>query len=257
MSEPTRWRPLPSDRVGAEEFDRDCYAHEDLAWWTPLLVELGGISAAQRVLDVGCATGGFAIAIARRAGAQVIGCDLSLPFLGYARTKPAGGVKWTAGDGQCLPFVDEAFDCVVMSLVLHQVADRGRAVGEAFRVLRKPGVLVVRTILPDDVAGRIPFRFFPTPVFQQAAVMPSLDELAEWASAAGFDRIRSHRVRRDKRLWLEEVEGSFRREAARRYPFLSQQELDEGMDRMRADWQRQGRRWIDPRPTQFIIATKH
>lgn len=256
MSEPTPSRPLPSDRVGAADFNRDRYAHENLAWWTPLLVELGGIAAGQRVLDVGCATGGFAVAIAERTGAQVIGCDLSLPFLGDARTKPAGGVGWTAGDAQRLPFVGEAFDCVVMSLVLHQVADRGRAVAEAFRVLGKPGVLVVRTILPEDVAGRIPFRFFPTLVFQQAALMPSLDELAGWASAAGFDRIRSHRVRRDKRLRLEEVEGSFRREAARRYPFLSRQELDEGMARMRVDWERQGGRWIDPRPTQFIIATK-
>jgi hypothetical protein len=84
-----------------------------------------------------------------------------------------------------------------------------------------------------------------------------MGELALTAgSAAGFDRIHSQRVRRDKRLRLEEVEGSFRREAARRYPFLSQQELDEGMARMRTDWECQGGGWIDPRPMQFIIATK-
>jgi hypothetical protein len=28
------------------------------------------------------------------------------------------------------------------------------------------------------------------------------------------------------------------------------------MVRMHADWERQGRRWVDPRPTQFIVATK-
>jgi SAM-dependent methyltransferase len=257
MGEPSRRGFRASDRVGAEAFDRDHYADENLAWWTPLLVELGGISAGRRVLDVGCATGGFAIAIAGRTGARVVGCDLSLPFLGYAGTRPGGGVVgWTAADGQRLPFAGGAFDCVVLSLVLHQVADRGRAVAEAFRVLGRPGVLVVRTVLPEDVAGRIPFRFFPTLAARQAALMPSLDELAGWAAAAGFAGVRGHRVRRDRRLRLEEVEGSFRREAARRYPFLSGRELEEGLARMRADWEGQGRRWVDPRPTQFVVAAK-
>ena len=256
MPELMTWRLLPSDRIAPADFDADNYSTDNLSFWTPLLIELGGISPGQRVLDIGCATGGFAIALAKQTGAHVIGCDLSMSFLAFARMKSPDLVAWTAGDVQNLPFNDGSFNCVVASLLLHQVADRTRALTEGFRVLRSSGAMVIRTILPEDIAMRIPFRFFPALAQQQEAVMPSLGELTDRAHAVGFERIHVRRVCRDKGLYLDEVEGSFRREAACRYRFLTQQDLDEGVQRMRADWQRAGHRWIDPRPTHFIVAGK-
>jgi ubiquinone/menaquinone biosynthesis C-methylase UbiE len=256
MREPTPGRPLPSDRIAAADVDADRYPADNLAFWVPLLVELGGITAGQRVLDVGCATGGFTIAIAEQTHAHVVGCDRSPSLLVFAQTKPAGSVAWIAGDAQRLPFTSEAFDCVVLSLVLHQVPDRAGALTEAFRALRSPGVLVIRTILPEDLAARIPFRFLPALAQQQAALMPSLDELTGWATAAGFVRIRIRKVHRDKHLRLEEAKEAFGREAARHSRLLSQQQLDEGLHRMRTDWERAGHRWVDPRSTHFISAAK-
>jgi SAM-dependent methyltransferase len=58
---------------------------------------------AQRVLDVGCGTGTFAILLADR-GLEVTGVDPALAMLAVARAKPnADRVRWIHGDAASLP----------------------------------------------------------------------------------------------------------------------------------------------------------
>ena len=235
-------RPAPS----AADFHAERYSEDNLSFWVPLLVEVGGIGAEHRVLDVGCGTGGFTAAIADRSGAEVVGCDRSPSLLEHARrTSAAAG--WVEGSAERLPFADQSFDRVVMSLLLHQVDEPAQAVAEAFRVLRRPGALVVRTVLPEDAAERAPFCFFPTLARVQAEQMPSLDDLIQWMRAAGFDRIRRRRVLRNKRLEFDAVEAQLQR-----YPFLRKDELENGLRWMRESWD--GR--PDPRPVHFVVAEK-
>ena len=77
-------RPARSDLVPPEDFHTERYSHDNVAFWVPWLVELGDLQRRQRILDVGCGTGGFAVAIAEETGAQVVGCDRSRSFLAYA-----------------------------------------------------------------------------------------------------------------------------------------------------------------------------
>jgi SAM-dependent methyltransferase len=244
-------RPAPSDRLPAEDFHDERYSQENVAFWLPWLVELGELRRGRRVLDVGCGTGGFAVAIAEATGARVVGCDRSPSFLAYASEK-SDAVEWVQGDAEGLPFADSSFDRVLMSLLLHQLEEPGRAVAEAFRVLRSPGALVVRTVLPEAAAARIPFRFFPTLAQVQAEQMPALDDVTAWLRAAGFGHVRVREVFRNKRLDLEAVEAHVRREVEHRYPFLAPEELEDGLRRMREDWD--GR--PDPRPVHFVLAEK-
>ena len=244
-------RPAPSDRVPAEDFHTERYPQDNVEFWIPWLVELGGLREARRVLDAGCGTGGFAVAIAEATGAQVVGCDRSASFLAYARAKTTGA-EWVQGDAESLPFADSSFERVLMSLLLHQLEEPARAIAEAFRVLRSGGALVVRTVLPDAAAARIPFRFFPTLARVQAEQMPVLDDVTTWMRSAGFGRIRVREVLRNKRLELDAVEAQLRKEVAHRYPFLTAEELEDGLRRMRETWD--GR--PDPRPVHFVVAEK-
>ena len=230
----------------AADFHAERYSDDNLSFWVPLLVEIGGIDATHRVLDVGCGTGGFTAAIAKRSGAEVVGCDRSPSLLEHAR-RTSAAAEWVEGSAERLPFADESFDRVVMSLLLHQVNEPAQAVAEAFRVLRRSGALVVRTVFPEDAAERVPFRFFPTLARVQAEQMPALDDLTQWIRAAGFDRIRSRRVLRNKRLELDAVEAQLQR-----YPFLGKAELEAGLRRMHETWD--GR--PDPRPVHFVVAEK-
>jgi SAM-dependent methyltransferase len=244
-------RPAPSDRLPADDFHAERYPEENVAFWVPRFVKLGDLRHGRRILDVGCGTGGFAVAIAEATGVEVVGCDRSPAFLAYAGERSAA-VEWVQGDAESLPFTDASFDRVLLSLLLHQLDEPARAVGEAFRVLSRPGMLVVRTVLPDAAAARIPFCFFPTLARVQAEQMPSLDEVTAWMRGAGFGHVRVRRVLRNKRLEPEAVEAQLRKEVGHRYPFLVAEELEDGLRRMRETWD--GR--PDPRPVHFVVGEK-
>ena len=77
-------------------FDGD---RDDLTAYLGLVAELG----AERVLDVGCGTGNFALLLAGR-GRTVTGLDPAAASLSLARAKPgAAAVTWLHGDATALP----------------------------------------------------------------------------------------------------------------------------------------------------------
>jgi ubiquinone/menaquinone biosynthesis C-methylase UbiE len=108
---------------------------------------LDDLPAGARVVDVGCGTGTFAVALAGAVPrAEVIGIDGDPKILALAQRKPgAASVVWSEGLATSLQVADENVDRVVMSLLLHHLppAAKHQAVLEALRVLRPGGRLHV------------------------------------------------------------------------------------------------------------------
>ena len=109
----------------------------------------------EAVLDVACGAGNAAIPAAR-AGARVIGVDLTPELLDAARESAAeAGVqaRWEEGDAEDLPIEDESVDVVLstfgcMFAPRHEVAAR-----ELARVLRRSGRLGLCNWTPDGSIG--------------------------------------------------------------------------------------------------------
>jgi ubiquinone/menaquinone biosynthesis C-methylase UbiE len=138
----------------------------------------------ERVLDVGCGSGGLLAEMARQhAGWQaLVGFDLSPGMVAKAIASSAGlAVCWFVGDAQALPFADAGFDVVMARHMLYHVPDIDRALAEAARVLRPGG------------------RFLATT--NSAHTMPEYRGLRERA-AARFPALIPH-VAPEKRLCLE------------------------------------------------------
>jgi SAM-dependent methyltransferase len=109
----------------------------------PLFIDFAGISAGEKILDVGCGTGSLTFALLKAAELkEITAIDYSPVFVAETirrRTDPR--IKVEQGDACALAFDDGAFDRALALLVLHFVTDAGKAVAEMRRVVRPGGVV--------------------------------------------------------------------------------------------------------------------
>ena len=118
----------------------------EVALKTALIVQ-ARIQLGQDVLDVGCGTGTLTLMIKQtQLDATVYGLDMDPQILDIARrkTEQAGEtIVLQQGTATCLPYLNESFDHVFASLMLHHLTreDKQQALREAFRVLKPGGEL--------------------------------------------------------------------------------------------------------------------
>ena len=145
----------------------------DENWWElfALLVAEGDLRG-RRVLEVGCGTGRFAVALAERELAKVWAVDPSPEMLAVARARAARGVRFKRADAERLPFKDGWFERAAMTLVVH-VLDRTRAFAELRRVLGADGRLVFATFDPAHMRDYWLNRYFPSILQADLASGPS------------------------------------------------------------------------------------
>lgn len=117
--------------------------------WRRRAVAALGPRDGERYLDVGCGTGGVALAVLRQApGAWVFGLDPSPEMLAVAARKARragrrGRLALTIGDACALPFHDAAFAGVTSAFALRSLPCRIRAFREMHRVLAPGGRLAL------------------------------------------------------------------------------------------------------------------
>lgn len=101
----------------------------------------------ERILDVGCGTGGDVLALADQVvpGGCVVGVDLSEVLITKALSRAAGraGVEFYVADATDLPMAPGTFDSVRAERVLQHVADPAQAVAEIVRVTAAGGRIVL------------------------------------------------------------------------------------------------------------------
>lgn len=110
--------------------------------------------AGKRVLDLGCAGGFMAEAMAQR-GAQVTGIDPAKEAIAAARSHAAQSgldIRYDTGMGEALPYDDAAFDAVVCVDVLEHVSDLEQVLQGVARVLKPGGLFFYDTINRNVVA---------------------------------------------------------------------------------------------------------
>ena len=111
-------------------------------------------AAGGRVLEYGCATGGHAIELARRA-ARVDGIDISDVAIGQARERAAAlglcNASFAVGDAHATGYDENTFDLVFGSGIIHHL-DTERSLREIHRILKPGGVAVFKEPLGSNIA---------------------------------------------------------------------------------------------------------
>jgi ubiquinone/menaquinone biosynthesis C-methylase UbiE len=154
------------------------------------ILAAASLECTDRVLDIGAGTGLLALAAAPRV-AHVIALDSSPAMCRYlhreSTQRAITNLDVMAGSATNLPFADASFDVVLSNYCFHHLKDpdKHRAVGEAERVLRPNGRLVI-----GDVMFRIGFRH----ARDRAVIAHFVAGMAR-RGPAGMTRLAKHAVR--------------------------------------------------------------
>lgn len=95
-------------------------------------------------LDLGCADGYYAVGLAERGAARVVGTDVDAELVRRAgELAHPENVEFRHAEGELLPFADASFDGVLLNEVLEHVGDDRVTLREIARVLRPGGHLAL------------------------------------------------------------------------------------------------------------------
>lgn len=109
--------------------------------------------APERVLDLGCGTGGISKQLLTRyPQADIIGLDLALAMVEQTKQISANPrLTGVCADVQLLPFQDDCADLLISNLMLQWCNDLGAVFQECARVLRPKGLFTFATFGPDTL----------------------------------------------------------------------------------------------------------
>ena len=171
---------------------------------TELMLDLAGVDAGTRVIDIAAGSGGQSIAAGRR-GATVLATDISSNILDEAaQAALAAGISTIATrvvDGEDLDVEQGTFDAAISRLGLMYMPDKQGALAQARRALREGGKYAAVVFAEPDRNG---FFSVPIGIIRRRAELPppapglpgpfSSAALGDQLDAAGFRDVEVHRV---------------------------------------------------------------
>jgi sarcosine/dimethylglycine N-methyltransferase len=177
---------------------------------TAELAKLAGITADMSVLDVGAGVGGPARFLAATIGCQVMGVDLSDPFVDAARyltgrTGQSGQVSFQTASALQLPFDDGRFDAVLLQHVAMNISDRPRLYREIRRVLKQGGRFATFDVVSNNAEPHYPVPWARTPATSFLLTAVATREAIE---LAGFRTLTCQDDTEAARAWIAQLRAS-------------------------------------------------
>jgi SAM-dependent methyltransferase len=152
----------------------------------PAMQRLFGTVAGLPVLDVGCGTGRYTLALAA-AGANVTALDECPEMLDRARSKLLGhDIQWLVHSLPApLPFPADTFALAVLGLVAEHIADLEMLLREVARVLRPDGRCLLSALHPQRTADGQRARFIIPATGERQPITTYHRTIEEYHAAAG------------------------------------------------------------------------
>jgi len=214
------------DDEGLKACCADAYANPAVRWLlgeelhpggaatTRRTLELAGLRAGERLLDVAAGSGASAILAARELGVEALGVEYGGGAVEAARADAAAAglgasVGFLQGDAEGLPVKDGSFDVVLCECSLCTFPDKARAVAEFRRALRPGGRLALSDVVAE--AGTLPPQLSgamaTVACVGGALPLPSYEELL---TAGGFSVARRELLGEDADLFSRGIEERLR-----------------------------------------------
>jgi demethylmenaquinone methyltransferase / 2-methoxy-6-polyprenyl-1,4-benzoquinol methylase len=118
--------------------------------WKRFAIELSGVRAGDRVLDLAGGTGDLTRRLLPRLGVKgrVVLSDINASMLREGRRRLVdeglvGNIAYVQCDAEQLPFPDQSFDCITIGFGLRNVTRQSRALAAMYRALKPGGRVIV------------------------------------------------------------------------------------------------------------------
>jgi len=200
------------------------------------IIEEGKIDCNSTVLEIGCGTGNYAVAIANLTEAQVYGMDQSEGMLEKASAKQSK-VSFTKGDAVTLEkFEDNYFDVIYMVDVIHHIKDINTMFKNIYRVLRKEGTVFIFTDSYENIKNRLTTKYFPETLEVEINRYQSNEEIFKAMRGNGFHSIKADNLdvgcddeAGEKLIKIAEKQGYSM------FNLISQEAIARGIERLKED----------------------
>jgi ubiquinone/menaquinone biosynthesis C-methylase UbiE len=196
------------------------------------LVETGGVGRASRVLEVGCGSGNYVVAVESLTGCACWGVDPSEEMLARARER-SSSVHFQAGRAETLDLPPDFFDLVFSVDVIHHVGDRPAYFRAAHRALRPGGQICTVTDSEWIIRRRQPLSvYFAESVPLELARYPRIAALRDLMARAGLGEIVEATV--EFAYHLSDIQA-YRDKAFSSLHLISEAAFRRGIERMAQD----------------------
>jgi SAM-dependent methyltransferase len=192
----------------------------------------GEIHPTSQVLEVGCGTGNYSVALETTVGCSCWGIDPFEQMLSRAKER-SQTIQFQIGEAEALDFPADFFNLVFSVDVIHHVSDRSAYFREVYRVLRGGGKICTVTDSEGIIRRRQPLAtHFPETVEMELKRYPRLGELRVLMETVGFDSIRETAV--EFAYSLDDIQA-YRDKAFSSLHLISEEAFHKGIARMERD----------------------
>jgi len=199
------------------------------------LITLGSLSKRSKVLEVGCGTGNYAIALRTLVGCKMWAIDPSEKMLSKARERSVE-VNFVLGRAEGLRFPKDFFDMVFSVDVVHHLSSQLDFFTETQRVLKGGGRICTVTDSEWVIRHREPLSvYFPEAVEVDLKRYPRIEELKRVMTQIGYREVKEGMVEFSYELHTAQA---YRDKAFSCLHIISKEAFDVGIKRMERDLQR-------------------
>jgi len=219
--------PIDYDKI-ASEYARHRRVHPEVL---RALLLTSGVDKTSKVLEVGCGTGNYIIALESSVGSLCWGIDPSQEMLSKAQAR-SETVDFQMGVAERLDFSPEFFDLVFSVDVVHHISNRRKFFEEAYRVLRPGGKVCTATDSEEIIRRRPSSIYFPETVERELKRYPRIIELREIMEELGFAQITENIV--EFAYQLREIQA-YQDKAFSSLHLIPEEAFRRGIERMKTD----------------------